>query len=125
MPAQLYYLTTGKMKINLDGMRFGKHLKDPQKNVKFFGTKAETLELESVDPDLFTDHGVIELIDNEPWEGYLMVSIDCEKWGWYATAQIQVVMNGQVILSDNFQSGVKGPVGDPLKKKQYAIGNFK
>ncbi len=124
MAAQLNYITSGRMEIFVDGMKFGKHFRDPKINVKHFGTQVSKIELEAADQGNFTEWGSIELIDLEPWTGNLMVTIDCDKWAFFGTAQFQLVINGQIVLSDNFQSGVRGPVGDPKKKKQFAIGNF-
>lgn len=124
MAAQLNYITSGKMEILLEGMRFGKRFKDPQQNVKHFGTNASKIELESADQGNFTEWGSIELIDLTPWTGKITVSIDCDKWAFFGTAQFQLVINGQIVLSDNFQSGVRGPLGNPKKIKQFAIGNF-
>lgn len=124
MSAQLNYITSGKMEIFLDGMKFGKHFKDPQQNVKHYETQVSKLELESADQGNFTEWGSIELIDVSPWNGKIIISIDCDKWAFFGTAQFQLIINGQIVLSDNFQSGVKGPIGDPKAIKQYAIGNF-
>ncbi|UTD16368.1 hypothetical protein HER15_13200 [Tenacibaculum mesophilum] len=124
MSTQLYFITSGKMTIQLNGMAFGKHLKDPVKNIKHFGTKQHSLELVSNNPNNFTDWGIIELIDLNPSMGQLTVSIDCDDWGWFGTAQIQLKMNNQIVLNDNFQSGVKGPIGNPLRIKRFPITNF-
>lgn len=124
MSAQLNYITSGKMEIILDGMKFGRHFKDPQINVKHYETKETKLELDSADHGNFTEWGSIELIDLTPWNGRIIVSIDCDKWAFFGTAQFQLIINGQIVLSDNFQSGVRGPLGDPKQAKQYAIGNF-
>ncbi len=124
MAATLNYITSGKMEIFLDGIKFGKHFKDPQQNVKHYGTQESKLELYSANEGNFTEWGSIELIDISQWNGTITVSIDCDKWAFFGTAQFQLIINGQIILSDNFQSGIKGPIGNPKVTKQYAIGNF-
>lgn len=124
MSAQLNYITSGKMEIFLEGITIGKHFKDPQQNVKHFGTQVSKIELESADQGNFTEWGSIELIDVTPYTGLITVSIDCDKWFFFGSAQFQLIVNGQIILSDNFQSGVRGPLGNPKKVKRYAIGNF-
>lgn len=112
------------MTINLEGMQFGRHIKDPVNNVKHFGTKNHQLTLTSTDPNKFTDWGVIELIDLYNYTGLITMFIDSEQWGWYATAHIVLKMNGYIALNDNFQSGVIGPIGNPMKVKKYPIGDF-
>ncbi len=94
---------------------FGKHLKDPVKNIKHFGTKQHSLELVSNNPNNFTDWGIIELIDLHPSMGQLTVSIDCDDWGWFGTAQIQLKMKAEgldpnVITKEKQQEVVAPPV---------------
>ncbi|HNW89990.1 MAG TPA: hypothetical protein PKN48_10025 [Bacteroidales bacterium] len=124
MAAQLNFITSGKMVISLEGMQFGRQIKDPQKNVKHFGLHQTALELESADQGNFTEWGSIEIIDLKPEVGTITITVDCDKWLFFGTAQFELMINGHIILIDNFQSGIRGPVGDPKKKKQYAIGNF-
>ncbi|MGZ5245366.1 MAG: hypothetical protein ACXWD4_15700, partial [Bacteroidia bacterium] len=64
------------------------------------------------------------LQDLNPGTGYITVTIDSDTNFWYGTAQIAIFVNGTCILNDNFQSGVKGPVGDPKKVKRYPIGHI-
>jgi hypothetical protein len=70
----------------------------------------------------FTDWGIIEL---EPIKGSkeksINVCIDSEVWAWYGTAQILLVRDGQIIISDNFQSGTRGPVGNPKRYRSYPV----
>ncbi len=122
--ARLQFITSGSMIIQAEGLSFGKHIRDPKANVKSYSVNPSEIYLNSKDMDKFTDWGVIELNDLNPWEGYLTVIIDSETWGWYGTAQLAIEVNGQIILNDNFQSGVRGPVGDPRRYKKYAIGNI-
>ncbi len=124
MSAVLNYTTSGKMEIFLDGMKFAGPIKSPQINVGNLVIESEKIKLNSNNHGEFTEWGSIQIIDIEAWEGYVMVTIDCDKWGYFGAAQFQLVVNGQIVLSDNFHSGVRGPLGDPKLKKQYKIGNF-
>lgn len=124
MPAQLHLITSGNMSIKLDGLQTGHHINDPAKNVKMFEALPNSITLHAIDQNNFTDWAVIELNDLQPGQGSLAVTIDSPTFGWYGTAQLAVVINGQVVLSDNFQSGVRGIIGDPRCTKRYAIMDF-
>ena len=118
---KLYYVTNGDMKIELENMTFGKHEKDPADNVKSFICKNKEISLVAENMGVFTNWGVIELEPEGKKQPILNASIDSDSWGWYATAQIVIEIDGQVIINDNFQSGLKGPVGDPKKIKSFPI----
>lgn len=122
--ARLHFLTSGNLLIQAQGLSFGKHIKDPKKNVKTFIVNKEQIILNAKDMKDFTDWAIIELNDLNPDDGYLTVMIDSETWSWFGTAQIALEIKGQIFLNDNFQSGVRGPVGDPRIIKKYAIGHI-
>ena len=123
--AQFRFTTSGSMYIRLSGLRFGRKIHDPGQNVKTYMINEHEITLVAQDQKDFTDWGMIELIDEAPGTGLMDVTIDSETWGWYGTAQFSVVAsNGQLILNDNFQSGVRGPVGDPRAVKHYRIDNI-
>ena len=119
--AEFHFTTSGDMHIKLQGLSFGRHLKDPKNNVKSFVAHPSELTLNARDQSQFTDWGVIELIDEAPGTGHLVVTIDSPTWGWYGTAQFSLWVNRQNILNDNFQSGVRGPVGDPRRQKSFKV----
>jgi hypothetical protein len=125
MSARLNFAVAGKMTIHLDGLGFGKQLQAPTQNIKHFGVKQNELVLNSIHCDKSTNWGSMQLIDLEPWEGYIVVSIDSDDIPWKAQGRIQLYINNQLVLDDTLESGVKGPMGDPKKKKQYPIANFR
>ena len=120
---KLHFITTGIMTVSLEGVKLGDHLKDPEYNIKSYLTKPDQIILEAREMKFFTDWGSIILEPTKKAKPgrVIEVSIDSEKWGWYATAQIVLERNGQVIFNDNFQSGTKGPVGDSKRVKSYSI----
>lgn len=120
--AKLHFITSGDLIIKLEGLSFGKSFKDPSYNVKRYIFNKNQLEIFAQDMKDFTDWGIIELNDLTPYQGFISVSIDSQTLGWFGTAQIALEVKGQIIINDNFQSGVKGLVGDPKKIKKYAIG---
>ena len=122
--AEFQFTTSGHMTIRLEGLAFGRHIKDPRRNVKTFTADPEEIALVANDMGDFTDWGRIELHDRAEGRGTITVTVTSETWGWFGTAQIALIANGQYILNDNFQSGVKGPVGDPSKMKRYSVGNI-
>jgi hypothetical protein len=124
MAAILQFTTSGNMTIDLDGFSFGKHTVDPTTNVKSYITNENQLLLNAKDMNKFTNWGSIELFDISPDMGYITVSITSDTLLWYGTAQIALWVNGQCILNDNFQSGVKGPLGDPRTTKKYPVCNI-
>jgi hypothetical protein len=110
------------MTITLYGLILGQLQKAPKINVKSFQTEPDKIILEAKDMGKFTEAGIIELIPLNSYEQRLInVCIDSENWGWYGTAQFRLFRNRQVIISDNFQSGVSGPIGMPTKCRQYEI----
>ena len=118
----LHFITTGLMVINLEGLKLGTHLKDPLDNVKSYLTKSDEIILETMDIKFFSNWGCIELKPTEKnKQGIIKVSIDSEVWGWQGTAQIILERNGQIIFNDNFQSGTRGPIGDPKRFKSYPV----
>ena len=118
---KLHYITNGDMKIELENMTFGKHEKDPVDNVKSFICKDKEISLVAENMRVFTNWGTIEVIPQEKKIGVIHASIDSDSWGWVATAQIMIEKDSQIMINDNFQSGLKGPVGDPKKTKSYPI----
>ena len=109
------------MKIELENMFFGRHEKDPVDNVKSFISRNKEISLVAENMGTFTNWGVIEVIPESKKQPIINATIDSDSWGWFATAQIMVEMDGQIIINDNFQSGLKGPVGDPKKTKSFPI----
>ena len=69
----------------------------------------------------FTNWGVVELKPDGKNTPIVNANIDSDSWGWYATAQIMIEVDGEIMLNDNFQSGLKGPIGDPEKTKSYPL----
>lgn len=118
---KLYYVTNGDMKIELENMTFGKHEKEPVDNVKSFICKNKELYLVAENMKAFTNCGVIELKIEGKKEPIINASVTADSWGWFATAQIVLEKDGQVIFNDNFQSGLKGPVGNPTRYKSYPV----
>jgi hypothetical protein len=120
--AEFRFTTSGDMTITLEGLQFGEHMRDPRSNVKSFIAHPTQIVINAADQKEFTGLGVIQLLDLNPGQrGYMTVSIDSPTMGWYGTAQVAVIVNGQNIINDNFQSGVKGPLGDPRNTKRYAV----
>lgn len=121
--AQFQFTTTGRMTIDLEGLRFGKNIKNPSGNVKSYIINPEQILLHANAPNIYTGAGVIELIDINPNQrGFIKVSIDAlDDWSTSGAVQIALYVNGQCILSDNFQSGLRGPFGNPINHKIYPI----
>jgi len=110
------------MEIILSGFRSGQHQKDVLSNCKTYQVEPKRIYVEAKNMGYFTDWGIIELKPVKNASEYLVsVSIDSETWGWYGTAQIILFRDGQIIASDNFQSGVKGPVGNPIRYRSYPV----
>ncbi len=119
---KLRFVTNGIMTISLDSLAFGKHKKDPEDNIKSYFTNAVEVNVAAKDMDEFTEEGVIELTpDTRKKQGTINVTIDSESWGRVGTAQIVLEKDGQVVFNDNFQSGIKGPIGDPSRQKSYPV----
>jgi hypothetical protein len=115
------FTTSGNLHIELQGLEFGAHRKDPKSNVKTYITHPKELTLNAADQSKFTDWGEIELIDRAPGTGHLIATIDSPTLGWYGTAQFAIFVGSSNILNDNFQSGVRGPLGDPSLRKTYRV----
>ena len=124
MAAQFNFITSGSMLVQLEGLMFGNHMKDPVQNVKTYAVSGNEVTLDAANENTFTDWGEIELLEAGPGPRFITVTIDSPNWGWYGTAQFSLYVNGQNILNDNFQSGVRGPVGDPRRVKRYAVGTI-
>lgn len=123
--AEFRFTTSGDMTVELQGLSFGRHIRDPMGNVKSFIVHSTQIIINAADQNDFTELGIIELVDLAPnSRGFITVTIDSPNNGWYGTAQVALIVNGQWILNDNFQSGVRGPVGDPKKVKRYAIDHI-
>ena len=118
---KLHFITSGKMLINLEGLSIDYQIIDPIYNVKTFITKPNQIVLDSENLKFFTDWGVIALSESRAKDKIIKVFIDCDSWGWYSTAQIMLEKDGQIILNDNFQSGTRGPVGNPVKVRNYNV----
>ena len=118
---KLHYITNGNMNIELENMTFGKHEKDPVDNVKSFICKNKQISLIEKNMGTFTNWGVVELKPDGKNTPIVNANIDSDSWGWYATAQIMIEVDGEIMLNDNFQSGLKGPIGDPEKTKSYPL----
>jgi hypothetical protein len=119
---KLHFVTNGIMAISLDGLAFGKHKKDPEDNLKSYFTNAAEVNVAAKDMDEFTEEGIIELTpDSSKKQGVIKVTIDSEHWGRIGTAQIALEKDGQIVFNDNFQSGIKGPIGDPKRQKSYPV----
>jgi hypothetical protein len=108
--------------VELSGFLLGQAVKGPVTNVKTFLTGPDNIYLEAYDMGYFTDWGIIELKPvSDSKEQTVKVMIDSQLWGWYGTAQILIVRDGHIITSDNFQSGVRGPVGNPKRYRSYPV----
>ena len=110
------------MIISLEGLKLGNHLKDPANNIRSYITKPDEIILEAKEMKYFTDWGCIVLDPaKKDKQKIIKVCIDSETWGWYATAQIILERDGQIIFNDNFQSATKGPIGDARRYKSFPI----
>ena len=130
---KLSYVTNGKIIIELEGFTFGFHEIDPSDNVKRYLVEGNRLELEVTDMKWFSEWGVIELVPckdahvSTPLNNRrrsIKVTCDATSWGCYATAQIVLERNGQVVFNDNFQSSLKGPIGDSKRTKEYPVIDY-
>ena len=125
--ATLNFTTSGKMTIKLQGARFGRLRTDPHQiddNVKRFAVNPTSIEIEVFNQKSFSKWGTIEVIEEGPSGGELVVEVDTNALGWYASAQFSLhANNGQHILNDNFQSLVGG-MPSSLKQKRYNINAF-
>lgn len=118
---KLHFITSGKMDIDLEGLSIDFHVRDPIYNVKTYSADDKTISVNADDMKFFTDWGCVTLKESKAKQKTIKVCIDSEKWGWYATAQIMIEKNGQIIFNDNFQSGTRGPVGDPRRIKTFVV----
>lgn len=118
---KLYFITSGKMEIELEGLSIDYHIRDPVYNVKNYSTDDKKIFVNADDMKFFTDWGCVNLKESNTKQKIVKVCADSEKWGWYATVQIMIEKNGQIIFNDNFQSGTRGPVGDPRKVKTFVV----
>jgi hypothetical protein len=115
-------MTSGNLTITLVGVSLDRVARAPLLNSKTFLTKPDSIYLEAKDMSQFTDWGIVELKPiPKAKEMRVEVMIDSESWGWYGSAQIALVKDGQVIASENFQSGTKGPVGNPKRYRSYPV----
>ena len=119
---KLHFITSGILTANLSGFYLGRVAKAPVQNLKTYLTGPDNIYVEAYDMGYFTDWGIIELkpVENAK-ERTIIVCIDSQVWGWYGTAQILIVRDGQIITSDNFQSGTRGPVGNPKRYRSYPV----
>ena len=118
----LRFATSGIMNISLEGLTIVRHIKDPTANVKSYVTNSKGVSLIADNMRSFTDFGTVELIPiKSAKEMSINVSINSEEWGWYGSAQTVFSNNGTLIVNDNFQSGVKGPAGNPIKFNSYPV----
>ena len=97
---KLHYLTNGTLNLELENMTFGKHEKDPSDNVKSFICRNSELLLKADNINLFTDWGTIEIVPTDKTKTpVLNASIDSENWGWIATTQLIIEVNGEIIIN--------------------------
>lgn len=125
--AILDFTTSGKMRITLQGARFGNVLGDPDRdpNVKHFAVGPQHIELDVHDMNKFTSWGRVQVLEEGYPGGVMTVEIDTNAIGWYGSAQFKLhYENGQHIVSDNFQSAVGGTPGS-ARIKRYNITTFK
>ncbi|MFN8578276.1 MAG: hypothetical protein U0354_15670 [Candidatus Sericytochromatia bacterium] len=118
---KLHFVTSGYMLIDLEELSIDYQIRDPVYNVKTFATKPNQIILDSENLKFFTDWGVVSLTESKAKNRIIKVTLDCLKWGWYSSAQIVIERDGQIILNDNFQSGTRGPVGNPVKVRNYNV----
>ena len=110
------------MAISLEGFHLGQHQKDPRLNLITFSTNDSQIILNVKDMKFFTDWGIIELVPvKNVKQRVINVSIDSDVWAWYATAQIILFRDEKIIFSDNFQSGTRGPLGNPIRFRSYTL----
>jgi hypothetical protein len=122
---KLSYVTNGKITIEVEGFTFGFHEIDPSDNVKRYFVESNKLELEVTDMKWFSEWGVIELVPcKDSHRRSIKVTCDATSWGCYATAQMVLERNGQVVFNDNFQSSLKGPIGDSKRTKEYPVIDY-
>ena len=118
---KIYFITSGILTISLElGINSGRVVKAPTINVKNFSVNEKEIILSAKDMNNYSDWGVIELLPLRGAEKVITVCVDSDVWGWFGTGQIMLEKD-KLILSDNFSSGVKGPLGDPRKYKTYPI----
>ena len=118
---KLHFVTSGYMLINLEELSIDYQIIDPIYNVKTFITKPNQIVLDSENLKFFTDWGLVALSESKAKNRIIKVTLDCDKWGWYSSAQIIIERDGHIILNDNFQSGTRGPIGNPAKVRNYKV----
>ena len=96
---KLHYITNGDMNLELENMTFGKHEKDPVDNVKSFTCRNKEINLKANNMNHFTNWGVIELIPEKGKQPILNASVSADSWGWYATAQLMVEIDEEIIIN--------------------------
>lgn len=118
----LRFATNGIMNISLEGLAIARHIKDPIINIRSFETNSKGVSLIADNIKNFTDFGTVELIPIKGTkEMSINVSINSESWGWYASSEIIITNNDTIVVNDNFQSGLKGPVGNPIRFNSYPV----
>ncbi|MBC7474048.1 MAG: hypothetical protein H7263_07120 [Candidatus Sericytochromatia bacterium] len=121
---KLFFTTSGKMTLEFEGLILGNHDKEPIFNAKSYITAPNKIILEAEDMKKFTDWGCIELLPvKDAKDKVIAITIGSDVWGWYGTAQIALEKDGQVVFNDNFQSGVKGPIGNANRFRTYPVLN--
>ena len=115
---KLSYVTNGKITIEVEGFTFGFHEIDPSDNVKRYFVESNKLELEVTDMKWFSEWGVIELVACKD-SHRRSIKVTCD-----ATTQIVLERNAQVVFNDNFQSSLKGPIGDSKRTKEYPVIDY-
>lgn len=118
---KIHYTTNGRLNIELINASFGKHIKEPTKNLKSYYPNTKNLEIVAEDMNNYTDWGIIEIIPDKEKQPVVNASITSDTWGWYADTQIEIEKDGQTLFNDLFESGLKGPVGNPIKYKSYPL----
>ena len=119
---RLRFATSGTMTIKLEGLSITKHIRDPTANVKTYLASTTEITIIAKDMKTYSDFGVIELaVIQSAKVKVINVCIDSDVWAWYGSAQTIIDKDGQILLNDNFQSGVRGPVGNPKRYKSYSV----
>lgn len=119
---KLHFITSGILDIQLSNVHLGLVVKAPLSNLASYLTEPFRIYLEAKDMGYFTDWGIIELIpvkNDQP--KIIRVMIDSQVWAWFGTADIFLERNGQIVFHENFQSGTKGPLGNPKRYRSYQV----
>lgn len=118
----LQFATSGIMSISLEGLAISKHLKEPVLNIKSYVSNSKEINLAANDMKTFTDFGAVELIPIKSAKQIsINISVNSDQWAWFGSAQTILDRDGHLIINDTFQSGIKGPVGNPIRFNSYPV----